>query len=341
MELRYQESAEEAAQVARQALPFASKHNLPANPVNYAVFYEYIIGSNTPFCLELEHILKEQNLTQAQIEDLYQRYIVQENEESNLQAQEQLRNIMLNALSSIIDLDSDSTQYQKKLRESMINLEQDHDFSETRAFVAQIIKDTHMMASSTAQLQQNLNQANLEITELRQKFERTRHEALTDPLTGLSNRRGFDAALLEIRKESEVNKQNMALVIIDIDHFKAVNDKFGHTTGDEVLRYVAATLREVVRGNDITTRYGGEEFAIILPETDLEGAHTVANNIRKRICRAPIGRKASQEIIGTITISAGVGQLKHQEEISTLIERTDAALYDAKNQGRNRVCFAK
>jgi diguanylate cyclase len=118
------------------------------------------------------------------------------------------------------------------------------------------------------------------------------------------------------------------MLMFDIDHFKSFNDSYGHLTGDQVLRLVGMSLKQTIKGQDITARYGGEEFAVVLPNTALRQALTVADHIRRAVMAKELKKKSTGEILGRVTISVGV---------STLIERADACLYAAKRNGRNRV----
>jgi diguanylate cyclase len=125
--------------------------------------------------------------------------------------------------------------------------------------------------------------------------------------------------------------------MFDIDHFKSFNDSYGHLTGDQVLRLVGMSLKQTIKGQDITARYGGEEFAVVLPNTALRQALTVADHIRRAIMAKELKKKSTGEILGRVTISVGVSILKSDDDTDSLIERADACLYAAKRNGRNRV----
>jgi diguanylate cyclase len=125
--------------------------------------------------------------------------------------------------------------------------------------------------------------------------------------------------------------------MFDIDHFKSFNDSYGHLTGDQVLRLVAQSLKQTIKGQDITARYGGEEFAVVLPNTGLRQALMVADHIRRAVMAKELKKKSTGEILGRVTISAGVSILKPGDDTDSLIERADACLYAAKRNGRNRV----
>jgi diguanylate cyclase len=130
----------------------------------------------------------------------------------------------------------------------------------------------------------------------------------------------------------------LCLLMIDIDHFKKFNDRFGHLIGDEVLKTVAKTLINTLKGQDMVARFGGEEFVVILPTTKIEGAMIVAESIRSAIASKELKRKDTGESFGVITISMGVARFRHDSDtLPLLMKRADDALYESKKNGRNRV----
>ena len=175
------------------------------------------------------------------------------------------------------------------------------------------------------------------IGELNEQLARLEKEATRDGLTGLANRRMFDAALQQATHPSGDNTAPIALLILDIDHFKKFNDTYGHTTGDSVLRLVAQVLMNHLKGRDLAARYGGEEFAIILMDADLAAAATVGQQICALLEKRPLMHRATGQRLGAITCSIGVAVYRTNEPIDTLVDRADKALYHAKRTGRNRV----
>ena len=131
-----------------------------------------------------------------------------------------------------------------------------------------------------------------------------------------------------------------ALLLADIDHFKVVNDTYGHVLGDKVIRAVAHVLRSSIKGRDVAARLGGEEFAILLPQTSLTGAAAVAEQIRGTVAQGRICRPDGNESIGQVTLSVGVAVAKPGDTLEALLERADAAMYTAKRAGRNRISVA-
>jgi diguanylate cyclase (GGDEF)-like protein len=161
------------------------------------------------------------------------------------------------------------------------------------------------------------------------------HAAVTDGLTGMHNRRYFDDALREYLLEFSRIDRPIGLMILDLDHFKQVNDTYGHDTGDEVLRTVAACLKDMTRYHDIVARLGGEEFAVVAPNMDIDVLARFAERIRKAIASQAI---ATGNVRLTVTASVGLAVWDHRETQEELYRRADARLYQAKRQGRNRIC---
>jgi diguanylate cyclase (GGDEF)-like protein len=181
------------------------------------------------------------------------------------------------------------------------------------------------------QLQQanrELEAANLELVAMNSVLAQA---AATDSLTGLRNHRAFQESLLSLVQMAERYGQPLALIMLDIDHFKQFNDRFGHPAGDELLRQVASVLRRSARAYDVVARYGGEEFAILLPNTDLEEAIRVAERLRQQIA-------AIQNPHAPVSASFGVVAYRRGSAPATLLYEADSALYEAKRRGRNRVC---
>jgi diguanylate cyclase len=172
---------------------------------------------------------------------------------------------------------------------------------------------------------------------LKKDIEQVKTEALVDFLTGAPNRKAFDQALTECISEATSDEKNLALLMIDIDHFKRFNDEYGHLIGDYVLKFVVKKIKEMVKGRDFLARFGGEEFAVILPQTPLVGAKTVAENIRSYFAQATLKEIATLRNLGKISVSIGAACYCLDESPETFITRCDRALYSAKNAGRNRV----
>ena len=159
--------------------------------------------------------------------------------------------------------------------------------------------------------------------------------AYTDGLTGLHNRRWLEITYVRLQKRLQFDQRSLCLIMIDVDHFKRVNDNYGHSVGDKVLCEVAQALLNLMRPNDIVTRYGGEEFIVLLPEVELRGAMTIAERLRAGIATMTLDGDGLAAL--AVTVSLGVASMQPNDGLEALITRADAALYRAKTGGRNRI----
>ncbi len=191
--------------------------------------------------------------------------------------------------------------------------------------------DTHEL---NARLQGHLKRWH-RLLDLHQSREQLQKMALTDALTGLGNRATFDMSIKQATAQIQRSETTLSLLMIDLDYFKQFNDCYGHQAGDEVLKQVAIAIDHSARESDICCRYGGEEFAVILPDTNAANAEVLANRIHNQIARA--SRKLRLNRM-PITVSIGISSTNRHRTThpTTLIEEADRALYQAKEKGRNR-----
>lgn len=172
---------------------------------------------------------------------------------------------------------------------------------------------------------------------LRDNVQLSIEAAITDGLTGLYNRRYMESHLSTLIEQAVGRGKPLAVLVLDIDYFKSINDTYGHDAGDDVLREFAIRMRKSTRGIDLACRYGGEEFVIVMPETDMAVAATVAERLRRRIASEPFPIDRGQRAID-VTISIGIAALERPDDgAASLLKRADQALYRAKRDGRNRV----
>lgn len=208
---------------------------------------------------------------------------------------------------------------------------------QVRIIVSYLMIENERMKARTADLQASLENSQRQIERLKTNLATAEAQGVSDPLTGLKNRRGFDVILSSLVATSRAGNQPLSLILADIDHFKAINDRYGHPAGDDVLRWFARILSGNVKGRDTVARYGGEEFAVILPATPLENACRVAAHIKAQLEQQVWQKPGAPNTLLRVTASFGVAQLAEGEGTSSLVSRADARLYDAKTSGRNRV----
>lgn len=335
----YKENSEESAQIARVAIPWISSQGLPVNPVNYAVAYEYVSLKNIELREEADQLIKQQDKpTQDFIDSLYRKFLSEESElEALTSVRDELNGIITEALAKVSSTTHGLGEYQNHLSKANNTLEEKTDLDVIRKVINEMIDENKRMQESSHNLHFSLESTREELESLRIEFQRVQNESLEDPLTGLSNRRAMNDTLEDMIKKYEDDNEPFSLLMIDVDHFKKFNDSHGHIAGDEVLKYVARTIKDTIKGADIAVRYGGEEFSVILPATATNNAQQVANNIRAAICRAALVQKSTGKILGKITVSIGSASYQGDEIMESLVKRADKALYAAKNNGRNCV----
>jgi diguanylate cyclase len=211
--------------------------------------------------------------------------------------------------------------------------------AQTPQAVAEILQGTREMSEAMVGLQRNLESNQREITLLREEVLRARNESLVDSLTGLANRRAFDQQLAVCVAGAQMSEGGPSLCLVtgDIDHFKRINDTYGHSFGDQVLRAVAQVLKACSGQENLAARTGGEEFAILLPKAALPDASTLAEKIRSAVSRSRIRRQGADETLAKVTLSLGVTLYRLGEEVGEFLDRGDRALYASKSGGRDRV----
>ena len=310
-----------------------------ATPRNYEIWYAYATGYHPSLNQMINETLKKSGvLAEANLEHIYSTYLsptrlADRVDQVGTQVQGEIEQVM-----SMIDTAAGTASgYSESLAGMSEKIHQSKDRDGLRTIVEGLVHTAKEMEVSNIELEERLTASKKEILYLHAHLEAVRNESLTDPLTQLSNRKFFDNAIAVAIEESRARVEPLSLLLIDIDHFKNFNDSFGHLTGDQVLRLVAISLKQNVKGQDTTARYGGEEFAVILPNTVLRSAITLADHIRRAVMTKELMKRSTGEHLGRVTISIGVASLHPADTMQALIERADACLYAAKRHGRNRV----
>ena len=336
--MKYSDNVEKSAEYLRLALPLMTKQAAALHPVSYAVWYEYVSGTNPALKASIDAHLKSGALLDEKTTlDIFNKHVAAMDHEIAQRVTDGFQKVMADVSESALLAGAQANQLGDALEqwsEGMAEL------PAGAGNVEDILQHTRSMQGSILSLRGRLDESRSEIEQLRQEVIKAREEALADGLTGLVNRRGFDMALAECIAASEPEEAGPSLLIVDIDHFKRVNDNYGHLFGDKVIRAVAQILKDNVKGKDTAARYGGEEFVILLPDTPVTGARFVADKIRATVEKCRIKRMDNNEVVANITISAGVAAYVRGESGSDFVARADSALYMSKNSGRNRVTIA-
>jgi diguanylate cyclase len=312
---------------------------LKSSPDFYELWYRYFEGD--PVITRAIDSVKG-NLTEDVCQQIYNKYLsTGGQDEAVLKVSDQVQHSIAELATILKTVNSATAEYGQTLEDVSENIRQAETLEDLGAVVAEILEDTRRMVEKNQTLEGQLNSSSRQVSELKQYLETVKKEATTDGLTGVANRKAFDRTVADAVADAEEHGKKLILMMIDIDHFKKFNDTYGHQTGDQVLRLVARTLVSNVKGRDTAARFGGEEFAILLPDTALAAGLKVAETLRVSVEERELVNKSSQQNLGTLTISLGVAEYRKGEGVDGLIARADGALYDAKKSGRNRVGHAK
>ena len=336
---KYFESPLRSKELLKLVLTFIGTHGLSANPVNYTVCYEYLLGTKVTLKQEIDkHLSAKIPLTGQLMETWYETFLTDVGQASLRISQADLIEVIAKLADSTSLAEAQVHQFDQTLRHSEQELVKSSNSLD--AIVSYLLDSTKTMQVSMEVMKQQIQDSQDEIIALQERLESALQEALTDPLTGLTNRKGLSNAIENLLLSVELLNSTPSLLMLDIDHFKKINDTYGHPLGDRVIKMVGDILKQQIKGKDTAARYGGEEFCIVLPETELTDAVKVAEKIRQTIEKTRINRASDNQEICRITISIGVACYQRDQSITDWFERADSALYQSKNEGRNRVtCF--
>lgn len=340
--MQYSHSIEKANEYSTAALERIKSEGLTPVPQNFELWYVYYAECNSDIVRGIDVLIaNKQKITDERCEELHQRFLSEEDESDQVkQAGDQMQDTIIGVKTSVEKTKSVTHDYGAMLENAAGALSAEEDPEKIRETLKGVIDNTQDVIQHSQKLEEELERSNAVMQALKKDLETVRQQALTDGLTNLANRKAFDSEILRIAEESQQDGQMFSMILMDIDHFKAFNDNYGHQVGDQVLRLVAQTLIDGVKGRDMAARYGGEEFALILPQTNLQGAMKVADSLRNVVQGKELVNRNSGDSLGRVTLSAGVSQYVPGEEIENLIERADSALYTAKHNGRNQVALS-
>jgi diguanylate cyclase len=340
--VEYSHTLEQAQKYADAALARIAAEALAPSPDNFALWYVYYSGQNPDVKKAIDILIaNSQDINNERCRELYLRFLAEgRDEETVRRAGDQLNATIKNVSGAVRDVKSATSAYTDTLGSMSGRIKDVKDPTELKNMLTTVMSETKVMLEQNVKLEEQLDYSAHVMEELQRDLENVRREALTDGLTGLANRKAFDMEIKRISGEALESGKAYTLLMLDIDHFKSFNDNYGHQIGDQVLRLVARTLTDGVKGRDVAARYGGEEFSILLPETPIEAGVHVGNALRKAVATKDVINRNSGEKLGRITLSVGVAEFYPDEEIADLIERADGALYTAKHNGRNQVAAA-
>jgi diguanylate cyclase len=317
---------------------------LAPTPTNYSVWHSHISGENPGLSRSIQELVARAiPITDEMLSDFWRRFCAPAMDPAVVtDAGERLGRLMASIAESISGAGAATSGFTDALArfgdEIVAAVRMPDMAAVMREATRRMLVETKRMVEGTRGLDADLRGASREVQALRNDLEEARRQAMSDPLTSVANRKAFDERLAREMAAASASGSDLALLLLDIDHFKRFNDSFGHVIGDEALKLVAQTLVAGVKGRDMVARYGGEEFAVILPATSLAHALGLANGLGAAVKGRRMLLKSTGRDLGRITVSLGVACYRPGESASDLVRRADAALYAAKDRGRDMAC---
>lgn len=341
MNKNHNPEVQQAINCLRLTLPRMQKHDVPTTPQNYAVWYEYTLGSIGELNQAIDEILKTNSLFTAEInKELYDKYIADRPIQVLESVHDSAKNLVQQLILKIHTMQTGTDRFSGAIDDCQNILASNPDIKTLDKLVTNLVNEAQKVQESNKNMADALAETEKELESLKCDMEKLNAVALVDQLTGVGNRRAFEENIEQLFQQYDAEDSDgspFTIVVTDIDHFKAFNDTHGHQTGDRVLSYVALCIKRCIRGSDAVFRYGGEEFVISLPNTDIKGGKAVAENIRSYIANKKLTVGDGKKVLGRVTSSFGIAEVQVGDTIESLFERADQALYQAKENGRNCV----
>jgi diguanylate cyclase len=314
---------------------FLSNHLIPPTPANYAVIYLYISNENELLTAAIDQKIKQNTPIMADfLADLFKRFVSfsEQIDSTVISPFEAVLSTTLEQISLQVGNEDKVTSSLHKLK---IILSENKHHKSLKNIVSYLSDTINNTKEQHHELSKQLSTTQQEINQLKQKLELSRREALIDSLTGLLNRRGCDDKLQALDFE-----QTHSSLVIDIDHFKKINDNFGHFIGDKVIQRIATIIKSHLTEQDFAVRFGGEEFLVVMTNKSIIEAKEVAEKIRIAIEKMKLIQRGTSEPLPPISVSIGIAQNNNTQDWPSLFKEADNALYQAKKSGRNRCICA-
>jgi diguanylate cyclase len=325
-----------AISTAGRALQLMAQNKVPATPRNFEIWFTFASGTSPELNKTINILIaNKRGFDSATNRSLFLTYIGAEEDwnAKHGETSEQLHNVLSSARGFLATAMTENRDQVEALGGVASQIDADTD---PRLIIEGLVGEVSKAVTRALNLEAHFNASLQELDKIRSHLAAAEQRSKTDALTGLANRLALDEFLRGAQLRAMESGQALSIFLIDVDHFKAFNDKFGHQFGDQVLRLVSKVLKDSLRSQDLAARYGGEELVGVLPEVDLRDCKAVAERIRQTIANRRITRRATGEVLSNITVSIGIAQFVLGETLANLFDRCDRALYAAKRAGRNR-----
>jgi len=326
--------------LAAKALMLADTWRTPPVPKTFEVWYSYAAGMPEEVAERIDRIIeRDGTLAGYDLDQIHLEYLAMaETERKHHDALSAHLDHEMDEIAKLVQSHiASSDDYSGSLKETAASLTEQTAPAQIRNAIEKLLAENAKMSARTTKLGEALSQTRAQVRKLRASLEKSREKEMRDPMTKLANRRLFDLRLPHEIADAHQSGVPLCLAMADIDHFKQINDTFGHPVGDDVLRFFASILASNLKGRDLAARYGGEEFALILPATKAEAARQLIRQIMEQINATNLVMSQGKLPIGKLTASFGVVELRAQDDAGALVSRADRKLYEAKRAGRNRI----
>merc|ERR1712137_100603 len=294
---------------ANSACELITEYGTPPLPNTFALMYAYAAQSDESVVIAVNEMLERGSFSQYEIDQVYNMHL---GGSDDAEKREGIGREVEQQLSSVLDLVGtgveNSDQFELALKQIQQAVSNSDSTAPVSAAITRLLSENQRMSEQSHHGIEGLQESKRQIERLQKELETVRNESLRDPLTKIYNRRAFDMRLSAEIDSASKQQSELCLAIADLDHFKRVNDTFGHRVGDEILKIFASVITSNIKGQDLVARYGGEEFAIILPATNLTAATQLIDRIRVQMSERRLVLKGTKTPIGDITASFGLAR---------------------------------
>jgi diguanylate cyclase len=312
-----------------------SARNLSVSAENYELWLAYRLGDNNQLNRAIDTAAE---IDQSLCDRLFEQHLAGARIPLSLaESGDSIARELAEIVACLNDAGEETRSYGVALNAAAALEAEEKDPALFRTMIRDLAAATRRMADHNQTLSAQIEQSSEQLRTMKTALVHVKAEALTDALTGVANRRCFEAALARHLAAPRHDGAGAALILCDIDHFKRINDTWGHPVGDQVIRFLAHVLSKVAPKDALVARYGGEEFAMIVPKTGRGEAAAIAESARQMLRAQRISKKSSGQLIGVVTASFGVAAQRAGDDCSKILQRADQRLYIAKACGRDQV----